>query len=66
MKVHVNGEAREFAEGLKLEELMGLLGVRKEAVVAEVNLKIVPPAERADYRLGEGDRVELIQFVGGG
>ncbi len=66
MKVYVNGEVREFADGLKLEELMDLLGVKKETVVAEVNLKIVPPPERAEYWLGEGDRVELIQFVGGG
>ena len=66
MKLHVNGESREFTEDLSLEELIQKLGVRKETVVAEVNRKIIQAAQRGDCRLSEGDQVELIQFVGGG
>lgn len=66
MRVQVNGQDRDLAEGLSLEGLIQELGVRKETVVAEVNRRIVQGGERATCRLAEGDQVELIQFVGGG
>lgn len=66
MKILVNGETKEFPDGLSLEELIQKLGVRKETVVAEVNRKIVQDPQRAGCKLAEGDQVELIQFVGGG
>ena len=66
MKLSINGETREFQEGLSLEELIRDLGVRKETVVAEVNRRIIQNDQRAGCRLCEGDQVELIQFVGGG
>jgi sulfur carrier protein len=66
VKIQVNGESREFPDGLSLEELIKQLGVRKETVVAEVNRKIIQNPQRGDCRLAEGDQVELIQFVGGG
>ncbi len=66
MKLLINGEQREFSEGLSLEDLIQKLGVRKETVVAEVNRKIVQNSQRGNCKLVEGDQVELIQFVGGG
>ena len=66
MKLHVNGESRVFAVGLALEGLISQLGIKKEAVVAEVNRKIIQPSERAGFMLADGDRIELITFVGGG
>lgn len=66
MKLLINGEDREFQDGLSLEEVIHLLGVRKETVVAEVNRKIVQVDQRSACRLANGDQVELIQFVGGG
>jgi sulfur carrier protein len=66
VKLHVNGETREFSDGLGLEELIRQLGIKKEAVVAEVNRRVIQPSDREGLRLAEGDQVELIQFVGGG
>ncbi len=66
MKLLVNGENKEFPEGLSLEGLIQSLGVRKETVVAEVNRKIVQAGQRDGWKLADGDQVELIQFVGGG
>jgi len=66
LKLLVNGEIREFSDGLGLEALILQLGIKKEAVVAEVNRKIIQPIDRADLKLAEGDQIELIQFVGGG
>ena len=66
MKLLINGENKEFVDGLSLEELIHQLGVRKETVVAEVNRQIVQNEKRAECKLSDGDQVELIQFVGGG
>ncbi len=66
LKLFVNGENLEFTEILTLEELINRLGIKKEALVAEVNRQVIHPKERSSLTLGEGDRVELIQFVGGG
>jgi sulfur carrier protein len=66
MKILVNGETKEFKEGLSLEDVIQQLGVRKETVVAEVNREIIQAGQRATRRLLDGDVVELIQFVGGG
>jgi sulfur carrier protein len=64
-RIQVNGESREVAADtiLTLVEELGL-DVRKVAV--ERNLEIVPRSLHASTALAEGDRVELVQFVGGG
>ena len=66
MKLLINGENKDFEEGVSLEELIRQLGVRKETVVAEVNREIIQAEQRATRKLSDGDQVELIQFVGGG
>ena len=65
MRIEVNGEHREVeaATILALVEELGL-DVRKVAV--ERNLEIVPRSLHATTALAEGDRIELVQFVGGG
>lgn len=65
MRIEVNGEHREVeaATILALVEELGL-DVRKVAV--ERNLEIVPRSLHATTPLADGDRVELVQFVGGG
>jgi sulfur carrier protein len=66
VKLLINGENKDFNDGISLEELIRHLGVRKETVVAEVNRQIIRNERRAECKLAEGDQVELIQFVGGG
>lgn len=66
MKLLINGEHKEFSDGISVEDLIHQLGVRKETVVAEVNRQIVQNDQRPGWKLSDGDQVELIQFVGGG
>jgi sulfur carrier protein len=66
LRLLINGENKDFEDGLSLDELIHRLGVRKETVVAEVNRQIVQNDQRSSFKLSEGDQVELIQFVGGG
>lgn len=65
MRIQVNGEIRQVTAGtiLALVEELGL-DVRKVAV--ERNLEIVPRSLHGVTALAEGDRIELVQFVGGG
>ncbi|WP_125256904.1 sulfur carrier protein ThiS [Brevundimonas fluminis] len=65
MRIQLNGEDRDVAATtiLALVEELGL-DVRKVAV--ERNLEIVPKSLHADTPVTEGDRIEVVQFVGGG
>lgn len=65
MRIQVNGESREVAAAtvLALVEELGL-DVRKVAV--ERNLEIVPRSLHAATPVADGDRIEVVQFVGGG
>ncbi len=66
MKVVVNGEEKEIPEGLTVEDLLNKLNIGKERVAVELNLDIVPKSRFADVVLKNGDRVEIVSFVGGG
>ena len=63
MKLIVNGKETETSK-TTLAGLIEELGVRPGAV--EVNLEIVKKADYEAFRLKEGDKVEIVQFVGGG
>ena len=65
MRIQVNGEPLETSAAtvLALVEELGL-DVRKVAV--ERNLQIVPRSLHAATALGDGVRIEVVQFVGGG
>lgn len=66
MKLTVNGQPREVAASRKLDDLLQDLGITPETVVIELNRSIIPPEHVAATQLQDGDRLELIQFVGGG
>ncbi|KAF0246604.1 MAG: hypothetical protein FD180_602 [Planctomycetota bacterium] len=51
---------------MTLDGLLGEIGLREPMVATEVNLEIVVRAERAGRMLKDGDRVEVVSFVGGG
>lgn len=66
MKISINGEPREVQEGITIQELLERLGTVQERVAVEVNTAVVRRARHAEHRLAEGDRVEIVTFVGGG
>lgn len=66
MRIEVNGEPREVADGLTVRELLVQLALGDQVVAVERNEEIVPRAEHVSARLAEGDRVEIVHFVGGG
>jgi thiamine biosynthesis protein ThiS len=66
MKLQINGEDREFDAPLSLSALVGKLGMKPDRVAVELNRNIVPRGEWPETSLAEGDRLEIVQFVGGG
>ena len=65
MRIQVNGDTREVAAGTILA-LVGELGLDPRKVAVERNLEIVPRSLHGETQLAEGDRIELVIFVGGG
>jgi thiamine biosynthesis protein ThiS len=66
MNLTVNGEPRAIDDIATVQDLLHALGVAPERVAVEVNLDVVPRARLAQHPLHEGDRVEIVSFVGGG
>ncbi len=66
MRITVNGETREVAEGQSVAALLSALDIQAERVAVELNLKIVDRQAFTGTSLRDGDRVEVIGFIGGG
>ncbi|MGH7457817.1 MAG: sulfur carrier protein ThiS [Longimicrobiaceae bacterium] len=66
MNVNVNGDDREVPAGLDVGALLERLELLPELVVVEKNGEIVRRGDYAGTPVEEGDRFELVHFVGGG
>jgi thiamine biosynthesis protein ThiS len=66
MKLLINGEERSFDGHLTLAELVEQLGVKADRVAIELNHIIVRRDAWASTKLRDGDRLEVVHFVGGG
>jgi len=66
MHLFINGEEKTFAAPLSLAELIEQLGMKGDRVAVELNREIVARAQWAETQLNDGDRLEIVHFVGGG
>ena len=66
MNLHINGQPREFPDRLSVAALVAVLGMKTDRVAVELNLEIVPRASWDSTILKDGDRLEIVHFVGGG
>ena len=66
MQIQINGEAREVPDGLNVPDLLAHLGLNPSRVAIERNLGVLPRAVWHSTRVAAGDRLEIVQFVGGG
>jgi len=64
--VLVNGRRREVEDGSSVESLLDSLAAPKDRLAVEVNGRVVPRQARSATRLRDGDRIEIVTFVGGG
>jgi thiazole synthase len=66
MNVIINGEDRSIDGPVTVEQLLGNLGLDGRKVAVERNLEIVPKSQYADVAIDEGDKFEIVHFIGGG
>jgi thiamine biosynthesis protein ThiS len=66
MNLQINGESREFPSIESLAVLLEHLGMKQDRVAVELNRDIVPRDQWTTTKLADGDRLEIVHFVGGG
>jgi len=66
MNVTINGEARFLEDVETVSELVQTLGIKSDRVAVELNRDIVTRDLWSATRLKDGDRLEIVHFVGGG
>jgi sulfur carrier protein len=66
MRINLNGEAKEVDDGTTLQRLVEQLALSPERLAVELNYEVVRRSEWPRVTLSEGDRVEVVHFVGGG
>ena len=66
MQVTINGEARPLAAPQSLQALLDGLGLDTRKVAVELNLEIVPRSAYGATEVGDGDKLEIVHFIGGG
>ena len=66
MELTINGATRAFDSPLTLAALIEQLGLKPDRVAVEHNLALVQRPQWESIALADGDRLEIVQFVGGG
>jgi thiamine biosynthesis protein ThiS len=66
LQLIINGEKRDFSDGLSLTALVEQLAMKAGRVAVELNRDIVPRDRWPETMLQDGDRLEIVHFVGGG
>jgi sulfur carrier protein len=66
MTLTINGEARQFENLSTLADLIEALGLKGDRVAVELNHNIVPRPNWPATSLKDGDKLEIVHFVGGG
>ncbi len=69
LSIQLNGQSRTFAEleqPATLEALIVNLGLKADRIAVEHNGEIAPRSAWKNTKIGQGDRLEIVHFVGGG
>ena len=66
MKLFINGESMEFENGKNIAEILAILGVESQIFAITLNAKLVKKEDYEHTILKDGDKIEMLQFMGGG
>ncbi len=66
MRITVNGEEKAFENGMTLAQIMSRLEIADKVMAAAVNMEVVKKEKWEKFSPKDGDKVELLHFVGGG
>lgn len=64
--ITLNGEQKDLDKAMTVRELVEFLSIKPQAMAVEVNRKIIRKEEFDSIQVDNGDRVEIVTFVGGG
>ncbi len=66
MEILVNGDFHNFEDGCTIAQMLSALGLPMKKIAVERNLEVVPKSTYEEVVLQEGDKLEIIHFIGGG
>jgi thiazole synthase len=66
LRVTINGEERRLKAPVTVQALLAELGLEATKIAVERNREIVPRSRYGDMKVTDGDRLEIVQFIGGG
>jgi len=66
MEIIINGQTKEIQENITLDNLLKELSLDGKVMAAAVNMEIVKQDNWNNFQLSDGDKLELLDFVGGG
>ena len=66
MRLIINGEEKILSGATDVAGLIAVLELNPRKVAVERNLEIVPRSLYASTAIGDGDRIEIVHFIGGG
>jgi thiamine biosynthesis protein ThiS len=66
MQIEVNGQKREVLPGTNILDILSQFNIPEQRVAVELNLSIIDRKQFSQISLNEGDKMEIINFVGGG
>ena len=66
MQIRLNGEQSVVDDAINLAQLVAQLELSGKRIAIEVNDELIPRSQHMQHQLSEGDRVEIVQAIGGG
>ena len=66
LNITVNGEARIFSGPMSVRAMLLILGLEPKKIAVERNLEIVPRSTYDEVQVADGDKYEIVHFIGGG
>ncbi len=66
MQITINGNSHDLDSQKSLTELLDAFNIDSKQVAVEHNLEIVPRSRYDTVKVNDGDKIELVEFVGGG
>jgi len=66
MKLTINGEQRDFNSISSLSDLLVQIGLKLDRVAVELNRELISRDRWGETHLADGDKLEIVHFVGGG
>ncbi len=66
IQVFINGKKKEFYNNNTLITLLDFLEIDENGIAIEINLKVIPKSQYKSTIIQNNDKIEIVQFIGGG